>query len=47
MNKFAKSCESHTITSVGYSDYNGWVGQINGYNFQLYHIELAHNFDMI
>ena len=38
MNKFAKSCESHTITSVG---------QINGYNFQLYHIEPAHNFDII
>lgn len=47
MSEFAKSYETYIITSVVHSDYIGWVGQINGYNFQLYHIERANNFDMI
>ena len=47
MSTFTKPYESHIITSVCYSDYNGWVGQIHGYNFQLYHVEPVHNFDMI
>lgn len=47
MSEFAKSNETYIITSVVYSDYNGWVGRINGYNFQLYHVEPATSFDMI
>lgn len=47
MSAFAKSDKSYTVTSVVYSDYNGWVGRINGYNFQLYHIEPVTSFDMV
>lgn len=47
MSEFAKSYASYTITSVCYSDYNGWIGQINGYNFQLYHVEPFNSFDMV
>lgn len=37
----------HTIDYIKYSDKYGWIGRIGGYNFQLYHIESANNFDMI
>lgn len=47
MDTFAKSYKSYKIASVTYSEYNGWVGQICGYNFQLYHIEPFNTFDMV
>lgn len=47
MDKLAASGTSHKITDVHYSYRFGWIGCIGGYNFQLYHIELASNFDII
>jgi hypothetical protein len=38
---------AHEITHVQYNDRYGWIGRIDGYNFQLYHIEAVNNFDMI
>ena len=36
-----------TIDYVRYTDDYGWLGNIGGYTFHLYHIEPANNFDMI
>ena len=47
MDKLVASGTSHKITNIHYSYRFGWIGTIGGYNFQLYHIEPANNFDMI
>lgn len=47
MNKLASSGDAHEITNIHYSYRFGWIGCIEGYTFQLYHIEPAHLFDMI
>lgn len=47
MDKLVSSGSAHKITDIHYSDRFGWFGCIDGYNFQLYHIESVSNFDMI
>ena len=47
MNKLASSGDAYEITNIHYSYRFGWIGCIEGYTFQLYHIEPAHLFDMI
>lgn len=37
----------YTIENVQYRDSHGWVGCIDSYVFQLYHIEPVSNFDII
>lgn len=41
------SGEVRIVDYIKYSDKYGWIGRIGGYNFQLYHIEPANNFDII
>lgn len=38
---------THKITDIRYVDRYGWIGTINHYTFQLYHIESVNNFDII
>lgn len=47
MNKLTSSGDAYEITNIHYSYRFGWIGCIEGYTFQLYHIEPAHLFDMI
>ena len=47
MDKLVSSGTAHKITDIHYSDRFGWFGCIDGYNFQLYHIESVSNFDLI
>lgn len=47
MDLFVMQGKIHTITNIHCSYRYGWIGHIDGYNFQLYHIEPAHSFDII
>ena len=47
MDELANPGTTHQITHVHYSDRYGWVGCIDGYAFQLYHITPTNHFDMI
>lgn len=47
MEKMMISGKVQTIDYVRYTDNYGWLGDICGYTFHLYHIESANNFDMI
>lgn len=38
---------THKITNIHYVDRYGWIGTINHYTFQLYHITPVQSFDMI
>lgn len=47
MEKMMISGKVQTIDYVRYTDNYGWLGNICGYTFHLYHIEPANNFDII
>jgi len=47
MENLMMSGEIHTVKNVRYNDQYGWIGNIGGYVFHLYHIESVNNFDMI
>ena len=47
MNKLTSSGDAYEITNIHYSYRFGWIGCIEGYTFQLYHIVPANHFDMI
>ena len=47
MENLMMSGEIHTVKNVRYNDQYGWIGNIGGYVFHLYHIESINNFDMI
>lgn len=49
MDKFVSNDHDtiHKITNIHYVDRYGWIGTINHYTIQLYHIEPVNNFDMI
>lgn len=47
MESMMMSGKVRTIDYVRYTDDYGWIGNIDGRTFHLYHIESANNFDMI
>ena len=47
MEKMMISGKAQTIDYVRYTDNYGWLGNICGYTFHLYHIEAVNNFDII
>ena len=47
MDAFVISGKPYTVTGVRYSNSLGWIGCVNGYTFQLYHIEPFHHFDIL
>lgn len=47
MDELRLSNEPHIIENVHYRDDYGWIGRIDRYTFQLYHVEPANLFDII
>ena len=47
MEEMMRSGKVRTIKNIKYSDDYGWLGNIRGWVFHLYHIEPANNFDII
>lgn len=47
MENMMTSDKALTISNIRYSDDYGWLGNIRGWTFHLYHIEAVNNFDII
>lgn len=47
MENMMRSGKARPIDRIRYTDDYGWLGNIGGYTFHLYHIESVNNFDII